>query len=147
MIYEEYYKKFRNYGQIKKEINDLENKKISLMRMADIQAIAPKDGNGINNDKDKFGIYLAELEEVENILIKDKKVLEELKKQLKEKEKELRESKEILDKVYLYKYLYKMKYLQIAPKIGYEKTKTYDLINEVAKNLEKIAFAEKNGKM
>ena len=61
--------------------------------------------------------------------------------------KELRESTEDLDKVYLYKYVEKLKWYQICVKIHFEKTKTYELINEVDEKLSKIRIAEKNGKI
>ena len=147
MIFEEYYKKYKSYIKIKKEINELENKKINLMSMVDVQAIPPKDGTGGTNSKaDKMLTYAAELEEVEIELEKNKKIIRELKKQLKDKETDLRESKEVLDNIYLYKYIEKLKWYQICTKIGYEKTKTYDLINEVDEILRKIKIAEKNGK-
>lgn len=148
MLYEEYFKKYLKLKKVKGEINKLENKKIFLMSMVDVQAIPPKDSiGGTNTKEDKMLFYTAELEQVELDLIKRKDIVKELKKQLREKEEELRESDEELDKVYLYKYIDKLKWYQICPKIGYEKTKTYDLINEVDENLSKIKIAEKNGKI
>lgn len=148
MIFEEYYKKYRTYKKIKKEINDLENKKINLMRMVDVQAIPPKDNiGGVGILEDKMLVYTAELEQVELDLDKNKRIINEIKSQLKEVESELRESKEILDNIYLYKYIEKLKWYQICQKIGYEKTKTYDFINEVELILNKIRITEKNGKI
>ena len=147
MIYEEYYKKYRKFRSVKQEINRLENKKVSLMGMADIKAIAPKDSDGTSSDKDRIGVYLGELEEVEQNLIKQKHILKEIKNQLEEKEAELRDSHEVLDKVYLYKYIEKMKYYQIAIKTGYEKSSIYNFINQISKRLEIIITLEKNGKI
>lgn len=148
MIFEEYYRTYRSYRKIKGEINELENKKINLSNMVDIQAIPPKDSiGGINTKEDKLLMYTAMLEEVETKLFKKKKIIKKLREQLKESELELRESKEELDKVYLYKYIEKLKWYQICTKIGYEKSKTYYLINEVDEKLEKIKFVEKNGKI
>lgn len=148
MIFEEYFTKYLKIKKVKKEINQLNNKKINLIGMVDVQAIPPKDSiGGTNTKEDKMLFYAAELEEVESDLIKNKKILEELKRQLIEKEEDLRDSEEVLDRVYLYKYIEKLKWYQIGPKIGYEKTKTYDLINKVDENLSKIKLAEKNGKI
>lgn len=147
MIYEEHYLKCLKYKKTKKEINTLENKKISLMSMVDLQAVPPKEVIGTNTKEDKMLKYVEELEETEISIEKNKKIEEEIKIQLKEKEKDLRKSKELLDKVYLYKYLEHLNYYQVAIKINYGKTKTYDLINEIAENLEKIKIAEKNGKL
>lgn len=148
MIFEEYYRTYRSYRKIKGEINELENKKINLSSMVDIQAIPPKDSIGGSNTKeDKMLMYTAMLEEVETKLFKKKKIIKKLREQLNENELELRESKELLDKVYLYKYIEKLKWYQICTKIGYEKTKTYDFINEVDEILSKIKIAEKNGKI
>ena len=92
--------------------------------MVDIQAIPPKDSiGGTNTKEDKLLMYTAMLEEVETKLFKKKKIIKELKEQLRETEKELRESTEDLDKVYLYKYVEKLKWYQICVKIHFEKTK------------------------
>lgn len=148
MIFEEYYRTYRSYRKIKGEINELENKKINLSSMVDIQAIPPKDSiGGTNTKEDKLLMYTAMLEEVETKLFKKKKIIKKLREQLKESELELRESKEELDKVYLYKYIEKLKWYQICTKIGYEKSKTYYLINEVDEKLSKIKLVEKNGKI
>jgi chromosome condensin MukBEF ATPase and DNA-binding subunit MukB len=147
MVYEEYYKKYQKYKDIKKEINRLENKKISLMGMVDVQSVAPKNGTGTNKKEDKMLYYTGELEETELEIEKQKKILKEVEEQLKKTELELRKSNEMLDKVYLYKYVEHLKYYQISIKIGYEKTKTYELINEIKNKLGKIKkSAEKNGK-
>ena len=80
MIFEEYYKKYRTYKKIKKEINDLENKKINLMRMVDVQAIPPKDNiGGVGILEDKMLVYTAELEQVELDLDKNKRIINEIK--------------------------------------------------------------------
>lgn len=147
MIFEEYYRTYRNYRKTRGQVNDLENKRINLMSMVGLQSPSTDNLGGSNSLTDKMTMYVAELEEVELNLFKKKKIVEEIKLQLKEKEGELRESKEILDKVYLYKYVDNLKYNQIGLKIGYEKTKTYELINEVDERLSKIKIAEKNGKI
>lgn len=148
MIFEEYYKKYRLFVKIRGEINELENKKINLNSMVDIQAIPPKDSvGGTNTKEDKMLMYTAMLEELEIKLLKKKKIIKELRTQLREIEQELSESKEILDKVYLYKYIEKLKWYQICKKIGYEKSKTYYLINEIDEKLSKIKLVEKNGKI
>ena len=114
MIFEEYYRTYRSYRKIKGEINELENKKINLSSMVDIQAIPPKDGiGGTNTKEDKMLMYTAMLEEVETKLFKKKEMIKKLREQLKESELELRESREDLDKVYLYKYIEKLKWYQI----------------------------------
>ncbi len=146
MIFEEYCKKLKKLKKEKNKLNKLENKKISLMGMVDVKAIAPKNSIGGNALEDKMMKYASELEELEMKISKCKKILLEIQNQLEIKENELRESSELLDLVYLYKYIDKLKYYQIAKKIGYGKTKTYDLINELDKNLLKIKSAEKNGK-
>ena len=146
MLYEEYYKKYLKLKNTKKDLNELEDKKISLMGMVDIKSTSPKDSGGTNAKEDKMLVYTAELEYVETNLIKNKNIIKEIEKQLKDKELELRSSKEDLDKVYLYKYIDKLKWYQICIKIDCEKTKTYNLINEIKKNLQKIKIAEKNGK-
>ena len=149
MIYKEYYKKYYDYKKIKIEKDDLENKKVELIGLVEIKSSSSQNGGYSTKKEDKFLIYTAELEEVELKILQKNKVLEELKNQLKTKENELRESKDIYDKVFLYKYIDKLKYYQISAKIKYEKSRTYDFINEVDKNVEKIRkmkSSEKIGK-
>lgn len=146
MIFEEHCKKIKLLTKEKRKLNKLENKKINLMGMVDIKAIAPKNSIGGTGLEDKMMKYASELEEIEMKISKCKIILLEIQNQLKIKENELRESSELLDLVYLYKYIDKLKYYQIAKKIGYGKTKTYDLINELDKNLLKIKSTEKSGK-
>lgn len=147
MIYEEYYQKYLDYKKTRKIINDLENKRLSLISMVDVQSTTPNTGRVSSKKEDKFLIYTGELEEVELLIQNNQKVLDLIIKRLETIETELRNSDEILDKVYLYKYIDHLKYYQIAVKIGYEKTKTYDLINDIKLKISEInQFTEKNGK-
>ena len=146
MIFEEYYKKYRIFVKIRGEINDLEIEKIKLDNMVDIQAVPPKESIGTGSKVDTMLIYTAKKEELETKLFRKKNLIKEIRSQLREKEEELRCSNNILDKVYLYKYVEKLKWYEICRKIGYEKTKTYDFINEVDEILSKIRIAEKKEK-
>lgn len=146
MIFEEHYKKYRIFVKIRGEINDLEIEKIKLDNMVDIQAVPPKESIGSNSKVDTMLIYTAKKEELETKLFKKKNLIKEVRAQLREKEEDLKVSKERLDKVYLYKYIEKLKWYEICRKIGYEKTKTYEFINEVDTILSKIRITEKKEK-
>lgn len=146
MIYEEYYRKYLKYKKIYTEVNKLENKRIEILGLVDIQSSSTNNLGSNNSENDKMTNYLIQLEKTEKKLSYKKRILKEVKEQLKEKESELRESKEELDRVYLYKYIDRLKWYQVATKISYGKTKVYELINEIDKNLAKIKSAEKNGK-
>ena len=147
MIYEEYYKKYLIFKRTKDKISILENKKISLMSNIEIKSNDPsKDIIRTNSKKDTMSDYVAELEIIDEKLEKEKKIKKEIESQLLEKEEELRNSKETFDKIYLYKYVDKLKYHQICRKIGYEKSSFYNFLEEITKKLNEIKRKEKNGK-
>ena len=53
MLYEEYFRKYLKLKDEKGGVNKLENKKIFLMSMVDVQAIPPKDSIGGTNIKEE----------------------------------------------------------------------------------------------
>lgn len=147
MIYEEYFKKYLKLKKVKDKITKFENKKISLMSNIEIKSNDPsKDVIRTNTKKDTMSDYVAELEIIDEKLEKEKKIKKEIEKQLLEKEEELRNSKETFDKIYLYKYIDKLKYHQICRKIGYEKSSFYNFLDVISKRLIEIKRKEKNGK-
>ena len=149
MVFEEYYKKYLILKKIKKEINDLENNKISLMSLVGIRSSSASfNPSHSNNIKDKMLIYSSELEQIElNLKIK-KEIRNEIVNQLDDIEKDLLNSKEILDKIYYYKYIEKLKYSQICKIIHYEKSSFYNFLETINKKLNEIrkSCLEKNGK-
>ena len=151
MIYEEYYSKYLDYKENRKEIHRLEDRKISLINRVGLKANNPGNDPGtITIFEDKVGNYVAELELTEFDLKKKQYIRDELKKQLDKKEEELRDSKEILDRIYLYKYIENLKYYQICKKINYEKSSFYkfmDIIDKSLKKIRDIKSTEKNGKV
>lgn len=147
MIYEEYYKKYLKLRNVKERINKLENKKITLMSASEVKSSDPsKDTIKTNIIGDVIGNCVAELELVEQKLEKEKRLKEEISNQLADKEKDLRSSKELLDQIYLYKYIDKLKYHQICKKINYEKSSFYKFLDEIKEKLQEIKRTEKNGK-
>lgn len=146
MIYEEYFKKFLKYKEEKSKINKLEDKKIVLMGMVDVQASNPNKGNRNDIKDDKMSRYAAELEELENKIKKKKYLVNEIINQMNEKELELKASDELLDKAYYFKYVKKYKWYQLCTVLNFEKTRMYEIINKLDENLSKIKRAEKNGK-
>lgn len=147
MIYEEYYRKYLSLKKVKEKINRLESKKITLMSSSEIKSSDPsKDTIKTNTIGDVIGNCVAELELIEQNLQRENNLKKEILGQLSKKEEELRESKEILDKIYLYKFIDRMKYHQICKKINYEKSSFYNFLDEVEKKLKEIRRLEKNGK-
>ena len=147
MIYEEYYRKYLKLKKVKDKISKLENKKITLMSNIEVKSNDPsKDIIKVNNITDTIGNYVAELEIVDNNLIKEKEIKKEILSQLEDIEQDLRNSKEVLDLIYLYKYIDKLKYHQICKKINYEKSSFYKFLDEIKEKLHQIKRMEKNGK-
>ncbi len=147
MLFEEYYKKFLYLKKVKDKISKLENKKIALMNGVEIKSKDPsKDTIKINDITDVIGNYVAELEIVENNLKKEKEIKKEILNQLAEIEEDLRTSKETLDKIYLYKFIDRLKYHFICKKINYGKSSFYNYLEIVEDKMKEIRSLEKNGK-
>lgn len=130
-----------NYYNTLKAYNDIldEKEKIFvkvLPRSFDLDKVNVKGGKKSN----AFDNYVIELEKkqidtrlktIENILLIRKNILVE-------KEKELRTSKDITDKVYVYKYLDKLKVRKILNLIPYESAQVYRILNKIDKEIKMI---------
>lgn len=93
---------------------------------------------------DKFLNYTIRIQEIDSEIDVRKNLYGNLSYRLKLKEIELRNSKELLDKIYTYRYLDKLKVKVIGIKIRYGKSQTYDYITKI-KNMIENATSEKIG--
>lgn len=93
---------------------------------------------------DKFLNYTIRIQEIDSEIDVRKNLYGNLSYRLKLKEIELRNSKELLDRIYTYRYLDKLKVKVIGIKIRYGKSQTYDYITKI-KNMIENATSEKIG--
>lgn len=93
---------------------------------------------------DKFLNYTIRIQEIDSEIDVRKNLYGNLSYRLKLKEIELRNSKELLDRIYTYRYLDKSKVKVIGIKIRYGKSQTYDYITKI-KNMIENATSEKIG--
>lgn len=93
---------------------------------------------------DKFLNYTIRIQEIDSEIDVRKNLYGNLSYRLKLKEIELRNSKELLDRIYTYRYLDKLKVKMIGIKIRYGKSQTYDYITKI-KNMIENATSEKIG--
>lgn len=93
---------------------------------------------------DKFLNYTIRIQEIDSEIDVRKNLYGNLSYRLKLKEIELRNSKELLDRIYTYRYLDKLKVKVIGIKIRYGKSQIYDYITKI-KNMIENATSEKIG--
>jgi len=135
-LYEEYYDLFKKYNNAKWHYEDKLRKKALLIIQTQPGAIDTTKEN-VKGGKitDKFELFVSQLEKLDPELQTARNERDLLAYLLKKKEKELRGSKDIIDRVYVLKYLDKRKARHISIIINYSLSRTYDLINEIEKKL------------
>lgn len=85
-----------------------------------------------------FDIYLIEKERknIDGRLAEAKAIMDERQKLLRLKEGELRDSKEIIDRLYVYRYLDRMKVKRIPGRVGYSRPQVYRMLSEIRRNMQ-----------
>lgn len=137
MLYEEYHDLKLKYNEAKRDYEKALDKKVKLFYDTQPQAVKVKEiVNHISPTSDKFLNYCADIEIVEFEIDKTRNILGVREYQLKLKEKELRESEELLDKIYVLKYLHRMKVKHIAIRINYSREQTYRYLREIEEKLK-----------
>jgi len=135
-LYEEYYDLFKKYQRAKFHYEKKLEKKALLIIQTQLGAVDTTkekiNGGKIENKIERFVCELEELDPEIQTARNERDLLAYL---LKKKEKELRDSKDIMDRIYVLKYLDKRKARHIAIIINYSLSRTYDLINEIEKKL------------
>lgn len=149
---------FLEYEKLKREYNDAnyeygkarEQKERNELLMKSIKASNPSSELIKGSSNDKILNILAWNEELDNTILKKTKEIEDLDSKLKSKEYELRQisykvlnlekeqqpsKSDILNTIYLLKFIerYKVKYIGI--KLHYSKTQTYRYLDEIRKKI------------
>lgn len=146
-VYEEYISIKNKYKEASREYDRVLERKARLYFSMEPKATdMAKERTSGGKREDKFASFVANLEEVDIDLNKSRNERDLQNYFLKKKELELRESPEVINKIYAYRYIDRMKVKHIALKVHYGKTKIYEFINEIEEKISEIASAEKNGK-
>ena len=135
-LFIEHYKLNEEYKKAKKEFEKALAKKSQLL-----YSVVPKSANFENelvkgSSSNKFLNYTIKMEEIDKEINVRRNLRDVLEYRLKLKEIELNNSSNILDKIYLLKYVKNMKVRYIAIKTNYSKRRIYDFINDIRKMIK-----------
>ena len=135
-LFIEHYRLNEEYKEAKKEFEKALAKKSQLL-----YSVVPKSANFENelvkgSSSNKFLNYTIKMEEIDKEINVRRNLRDVLEYRLKLKEIELNNSSNILDKVYLLKYVKNMKVRYIAIKTNYSKRRIYDFINDIRKMIK-----------
>lgn len=135
-LFIEHYKLNEEYKEAKKEFEKALAKKSQLL-----YSVVPKAANFENelvkgSSSNKFLNYTIKMEEIDKEINVRRNLRDVLEYRLKLKEIELNNSSNILDKVYLLRYVDERKVKYIAIKINYSKRRIYDFINDIRKMIK-----------
>ena len=135
-LFVEHYRLNEEYKEAKKEFEKALDKKSQLL-----YSVVPKSANFENelvkgSSSNKFLNYTIKMEEIDKEINVRRNLRDVLEYRLKLKEIELNNSSNILDKVYLLRYVKNMKVRYIAIKTNYSKRRIYDFINDIRKMIK-----------
>lgn len=135
-LFIEHYKLNEEYKEAEKEFEKALDKKSQLL-----YSVVPKSANFENelikgSSSNKFLNYTIKMEEIDKEINVRRNLRDVLEYRLKLKEIELNNSSNILDKIYLLKYVKNMKVRYIAIKTNYSKRRIYDFINDIRKMIK-----------
>lgn len=134
-LFIEHYKLNEEYKEAKKEFEKALAKKSQLL-----YSVVPKAANFENelvkdSSSNKFLNYTIKMEEIDKEINVRRNLRDVLEYRLKLKEIELNNSSNILDKVYLLKYVDERKVRYICIKTNYSKTQIYRILEEIKKKI------------
>lgn len=136
---------FVEYHSLKKEVNkinadldDLLNKKSRIFGMTQPQAsdVTKEMFPSAMSSNDKFLLYTIKTEELDKQITNKKNELGVKKYHLKLKLMDLRESKDILDRIYVYKYVDKVKIGKFYRLMHYSRRQIYRKLEEIEEKLQ-----------
>jgi hypothetical protein len=142
-LYEEHYEILKKYKDAKRIYDSKLEKKALLIIQTQPGAIDTTKEN-VKGGKiaDKFERFVSELEKIDPEIqtARNERDLQEYF--LKKKELELKNSMDILDKIYYYKYIQKLRVRQIAPRVNYSREQTYRYIKKLEEKLKEFKMTQ-----
>lgn len=135
-LFVEHYRLNEEYKEAKKEFDKALEKKSQLL-----YSVVPKSANFENelvkgSSSNKFLNYTIKMEEIDKEINVRRNLRDVLAYRLKLKEIELKKSDNILNKVYYFKFVERMKVKYISIKINYSKEQTYRFLKKIAEDLK-----------
>lgn len=131
-LFIEYEKLYKEYKEAKKEYEKALNKKAEYLYSI-LPGANKSDGQGTFTFKisNKPLNYTIQITEIEKEIEVRRNLQDNILYRLKLKELELRDSKNILDKIYVMRFIDRIKVRHIAYKINYSTRQTYRIIEEL----------------
>ena len=146
MLYIEFEVYKNKYYEAQKKYDAILSEKEILFNKTQPKATnysAEKVRGGETNNS--FDIYLIAKDEklIDERLDEIKAILEDRKDLLKMKEEELRESKNVHDRIYVCRYLDRIKVRRIARIVSYSEIQIYRILKQIEKNVKMIVNDKK----
>jgi hypothetical protein len=147
MLYIQYIELKKKYTAAQEEYDSIINEKENLFR-----STQPK-GTDFSKEKvlggmssNPFDNYLieSELKEIDKRLEIARSILEARKMLFQFKEEELKLSKDVYDRVYVYKEMYRLQVYKVAGLVGYSEPQVYRILRKIKKNIKMIENESKN---
>ena len=140
MIYIEYEAYKSKYYDTQKQYNDILNEKEKLFSMTQPKTMKfdgePVEGGVHKNIFDEY-LLLKEQKNIDQRLKEIKAILEDRENLLSLKEEELKNSTNVQDKIYVCRYINRMKVYKISRLVGYSEAQIYRLLKTIKSNINK----------
>jgi len=140
MIYIEYEAYKSKYYDTQKQYNDILNEKEKLFSMTQPKSMKfdgePVKGGVHKNIFDEY-LLLKEQKNIDQRLKEIKAILEDRENLLSLKEEELKNSTNVQDKIYVCRYINRMKVYKISRLVGYSEAQIYRLLKTIKSNINK----------
>lgn len=137
-LFVEYHSLKKEVNKLNEELDDLLNKKARIFGMTQPQAsdVTKEMFPSAMSSNDKFLLYTIKTEELDKQITNKKNELGVKKYHLKLKLMDLRESKDILDRIYVYKYVDKVKIGKFYRLMHYSRRQIYRKLEEIEEKLQ-----------
>lgn len=135
-LYEEHYEILKKYKKADKIYNKVLEKKALLVLKTQPKSVdTTKENVSGGKNIDNFALFVEKLEKLDPEIQRTRNERSLQEYFLKKKTIELKNSKEVLDKIYYYRFVERLKVRYIPYKINYSRSRTYDLLKEIEETL------------
>lgn len=139
-MYLEYHELLKQYKEANREFNNALDKNSALLKSVSLKAAQYQEvlinHTHVSSD-DKLINYLSEIDEIRRLIDEGRNATRELDQELRKIEIKLKDSDDVKDRIYYYKWIRRMSPYKFYRIIGYSIRQTYNLINEMKKELYK----------
>lgn len=139
-MYLEYHELLKQYKEANREFNNALDKNSALLKSVSLKAAQYQEvlinHTHVSSD-DKLINYLSEIDEIRRLIDEGRNATRELDQELRKIEIKLKDSDDVKDRIYYYKWIRRMSPYKFYRIIGYSIRQTYNLMNEMKKELYK----------